>query len=312
MPSHLQRKLAMQQNKTQFVLPESDLKFFNQEGIIPGPSETEEEYRIRADYCLNLCHHFPSYFQDAFKVEVSTLSKEEMGKAFAETRETYDITPSWIPLIYSNHKLAPWHGGCAWIYQLSEETPTAAFFQLRKNFKNNANYLGIYNRDEIVAHELAHVGRMMFEEDKFEEILAYRSSNSWFRRWFGPIVKSSFESGIFVLSLFLVMAADLFFLSDFSQIGRAFWINSFPLILIIFALIRLIWRQRQMSKCLKKLEILLKDKSKGQAVAYRLTDNEIIHFASSSCEAIFSYIEKEKLKTIRWKLIHLIYFSGRE
>lgn len=60
---------------------------------------------------------------------------------------------------------------------------------------------------------------MMYEEPKFEEILAFDSSTSVFRRFFGPIVKSSYESSIFILILFLLFYLIFFPLFRVIQSG---------------------------------------------------------------------------------------------
>ena len=36
------------------LVNDSDLLKYNLEGIIPGPNENEEDFSVRADYCLNL------------------------------------------------------------------------------------------------------------------------------------------------------------------------------------------------------------------------------------------------------------------
>ena len=94
-------------------------------------------------------------------------------------------------MIFSNERLAPWHGGCAWIFQFAEGLPTAALIQLRQVFSRQPTFLGIYHRDELLTHELVHVGRMKFEEPRFEELFAYETSTSAFRRWFGPLIQAS-------------------------------------------------------------------------------------------------------------------------
>ena len=116
-------------------------------------------------------------------------------------RRIYGFAPHWVPLFFSNYQLAPWHGGCAWIFQLNDNTPYAAFLQLRSAFRTQKRYLGMYERTELIAHEMAHIGRMMFEEPEFEEIIAFQSSTNRFRRFFGPLFRSSKESMLFVIVL---------------------------------------------------------------------------------------------------------------
>lgn len=260
-------------------------KNFNQLGLIPGPNEEESAYVERVHYCLELKNKLIE--EIPFNVEDQG-SEEILEEPFKQTRKLFDIAPDWIPVYFSNYKLSLWHGGCAWIFQVNEDSPTAALFQLRQTFRNKKKFLGIYDRDELVAHELAHVGRMMFKEPKFEEFHAYRTATTGFRRFFGPIIQSAKESLFFVLLLLLVLIVDLS--------THLFWVKLIPLAVIGLALIRLCWRHRQYSKCLTNLNKIYDN---PDPIIYRLTDNEIIHF--SKTPNIRPYIEKQT--SLRWNII---------
>lgn len=170
--------------------------------------------------------------------------------------------------------------------------------------------MGIYDRDELIAHELSHAGRMMYEEPKFEEVLAYRSSHSSFRRFFGPIIQSSYESMIFVLVLLFVIVADFYSLingegafSHLAFIGRLML-----LAMVGYGLIRLYVRQRQYHKSKMNLREALLNNSNADAVIYRLTDKEIIQFGSMSPQEIKKYAQEQSTQTMRWKNIYAAYF----
>jgi hypothetical protein len=286
-----------------------DEKFFiwNQAGLIPGPSENEEQYHERVKYCLNLDREITNKlpFRDEDKG-----SHEILDSSFALTNEIYDIAPNWIPIFFSDYQMVLWHGGCAWIFQVDEKTPTAAIMQLRKTFQKNTKYLGLYDRQELIAHELAHVGRMMFEEPIFEEYHAYRSSKSTFRRWFGPIVQSSKESLFFVIVLLFIFILDvsLIALDQHSLYHWALSLKGLPLLLISGAIGRLIWRHRQYDRCLKALKEIVSSKEKANAIIYRLTDQEIIKFSKMSRKHILEYIDHQKNESLRWKIIASAYF----
>ncbi len=135
---------------------------WNSEGFIPGPDEAEEEFRKRVAYCQNLEHHLIQQTGADFPFDLNDeASKMILEEALPQVEELYGIAPRWVPLFFSNHQLAPWHGGCAWIFQLDENSPASAFLQLRAKFRNSPTYLGLYNRNELIVHELAHVGRMV-------------------------------------------------------------------------------------------------------------------------------------------------------
>ena len=290
-------------------LSEQQLIEYNRLGLIPGPGETIECFNERVIYCLHLKQHLLKESIPEFDAEESC-SREMMVPASRRIRALYGISPDWIPVFFSNHKLSFWHGGCAWIFQMMESSPTAALIQLRSQFQRSDRYLGIYHRDELLAHELAHVGRMAFQEPKYEEFFAYQTSTSSFRRWFGPILQSSIESIFFVLILFLIIVIDFFLISQnhYEAYMIALWIKIIPVGMIAIALIRLWYRHFILGKAEKNLEEVLRGKEKVSAVAYRLQDEEIHLFASMTPIEIEDYAVKRSKKELRWHCIRKIYF----
>ncbi len=137
-----------------------DLQQLNKEGLIPGPSETEEAFFarvVKAKKCL------PVALND------------------------FDAAPTWLDVFYDNKKLPFWQAAATWI---EDDTPR---IQLKKK-----NLLG-YSTEEILSHEAVHAVRFAFDEPRFEEILAYHTSKNKFRRFFGPIFQHSWESTLFVV-----------------------------------------------------------------------------------------------------------------
>ncbi|MBA3237868.1 MAG: hypothetical protein H0T62_05895 [Parachlamydiaceae bacterium] len=292
------------------TLSDTTLLAYNSEGLIPGPDEDEEAFLKRAQECLGLKsllkndenHLLP------FKVE---LFQKPLEEACAITTPLLGVCPVWLPLFFSNYQLTPWHGGCAWIFQLQDVGPRLAFLQLRKRFATQTSYLKIYKRDELIAHEVAHVGRMMFDENSYEEILAYRTSSSSWSRWIGPLVQSAFEAGLFILAIMLILLLDLYFLM--TENHEAYFsmmpLKLIPAGLLILAVGRLWYRQHTFKKALSNLQQTLGGLETANHMIYRLTDKEINLFASSSSDGILEYAQAQKTKSLRWRLIALAYFS---
>lgn len=283
---------------------------YNKLGIIPGPVETLDKYLERAKYCLALKQNFEGKMAEETPFTLQNQASEAVIKeAFPLTQKLYDIKPDWIPVFFSNYKLSFWHGGCAWIFQESDQAPTSAFFQLRTAFKNKNTYLGLYKRTELLSHEFSHVGRMMFDEVQFEEILAFRSDASWFRRYLGPIMQSSWESALFVLILFILLLLDLSMANILSAslYTQMMWLKLVPFGMILYALGRLVLRQNRFKKCLKKLITICNNESKANAVIYRLTDREITLFSQWSVDKIRKYADDNKFGSLRWVLISQLY-----
>lgn len=291
------------------MVEKESLLEWNREGLIPGPDETEVSYLERVKKCLGLKEELLK--TPLGEIEEPSFVEKILKEPLLITERLYGMTPHWVPLFFSNYQLAPWHGGSAWIFKEREDSPFTAFLQLRRNFKRAKIYLGIYDRDELIAHELCHVGRMMFEEPKFEEILAFRSAKSKIRRWLGPIVRSARETLLFILSLALVILVDLFsLLYSIELFEEMQWVKLLPLGLFFLAFVRLSIRQRQFSACKKNLESLLQDEKGADSLLFRLQDREIQNFAAWKREEILSYIKEEQAKSLRWQLLVDEYFGS--
>lgn len=281
---------------------------WNGQGFIPGPDESPSAFEERIAFCLNLESHLGSNTEGSFPLDLSDAqSKENLKEALPLTQKLYGIRPEWVPIFFSNHHLAPWHGGCAWIFQLSDTTPTGAFLQLRASLKRSPSYLGIYRRKELTAHELAHVGRMQYQEPKYEEIFAYQSSSSRWRRFFGPIVQSSKESLFFILSLGLVILSDLALMSLGEKMAPIAWgIKLLPAALFLLALGRLSLRQRTYRRCQERLEKIFPCDA-ARHLLYRLKDSEIERFSRMSSLQICQFIDKASENSFRWRFLKALY-----
>lgn len=310
----------------------------NSLGIVPGPSESTQDFERRAAFCLILKEHLSKDLKTDMKEIQKTLkaipntpssvredglsdnTPESIGSSpppsevlIAASREMasfYDISPLWIPLFFSNYQLPFWQGGCAWIFQITEDSPTAALIQLRHTFSHSERYFGIYDRKELLEHELTHVGRMCFQEPAFEEILAYKTSKSPFRRWLGPVFQSSTESFLFLMVIALIFVFDSYLFSlhrlDAHQI--ALWLTALPIGYFTFLMGRLVKRHHRFNRCLKNLCECLHSLPKARYVIYRLQDCEINIFAKMSCEKIREYALSQSTKELRWKMIVTAYF----
>lgn len=295
-------------------ISEGKLLELNQMGFIPGPKEALEAYIKRTEYSLQLKNHLP----EELKSQLSDNHFSHEGKEFEAINESannlkkiYDCCPNWTSLFFSNYKLPFWQGGCAWIFQMEEDSPTSSLIQLRQTFRDSPNYLGIYNRKELLTHELAHVGRTMFQEPKFEELLAYNTSPSRFRRWFGPLIQTSAESAMFMLLIFMLLVFDVFLiaLNQHDAYMLALWLKLIPIAIIAAALVRLRKRHKTYHSCVRNLTDCV-GKDNAEAVAYRLQDHEMILFSKADKEEIKSFAAEKAKEELRWKVILKAYFKS--
>ncbi len=242
-------------------MTDEELVSLSKRGFIPGENEEEEAFLKRVHFNLSLENSFgsdPSLRQYLHQIHL----------------RSYDLKADWVPLFFGNQKLPPWQGGCAWIFQTEKEGPIGSVIQLRKSFSKKGAYFGLKLK-EILEHEMVHIGRMAFEEPKYEEFLAYSTSDSKFRRWMGPLFQSSYESLILVFLFLLPLFFDLFFLMEGINIDfkQSLFIKSVPFVYLTYLLVRLYFRKSIFEKA--KSNLVHWFGKEGEAILYRLRDQEI-------------------------------------
>lgn len=285
-------------------LTDEQLAKYNSQGLIPGPDETEDAFVERVHFCLQIDQELRASIIPGVSISEEKYPDFQEA-AFSVTQPFFDMRPSWVPLFFGNLNLTPWQGGCAWIFQLRKETPVSALLQLRKAFLYKKKYLLIYSRDEVMAHEFAHVGRMLFEEPKFEEVIAYRTATSAFRRFFGPLLQSPAEALIFVLILGMIVLIDvaLVISGHWTLYEHAMGLKLIPCVMLGWWIVRLWKKQRQFSSCLRKLEEVLDSKPHANAVIYRLTDREIETFSRMTPSEICQKVKECYDTSLRWRVL---------
>lgn len=275
---------------------------WNQQGIIQGPLETDDDFQKRAPYL----EHFKSQIRESLEITPEQQEKGDaiLQKAFHKTRALYGIEPAFVPIFFSNKQLLFFHGGTSWIVQVEKDLPIAAFIQLKNN------KVPFYSQEEILVHELSHVGRMAYDCPSFEEILAWSSSPSPFRRYFGPLFASLKETSLllFILITLFIMDTMTLFMGNESTFLMLQWLKIIPLIFIVYALGRLFFRQKAFSSCLEKLQSM-RGADIAKAVIYRLSDEEIFRFSKQTSEEILSYAAVSAKNVLRWKTLYKAYFE---
>ncbi len=263
---------------------ENELLSYNQLGLIPGPAENKEDFFLRAAYSLNI----------QSKIQGNSLN---IDTALKDAQDIYDISPAWVPILHEKKGLFPWHGGSIWIFQLKEKDPLCALIQLNPQCRWK-------KAEEIALHELCHIGRLAFQEPKFEEVIAYRSSKSRFSKYLGGLIQNQIESLLFVITLALILIVDLYLLLNgtLEQMITLSWLKLIPACMILYAFARNFILQRQFDSALKNIEPFF---TRPMAALYRLTDHEIIQFSKWKKEKIKSYIDTQE--SLRWKVIRLAY-----
>jgi len=271
-----------------------ELQKLNTRGLIAGPGESEEAFLSRIAYCLKLKETLIP--DELIPSKCREDGEKVLERALPLSNKIFNITPDWVPCFITNYKLAPWHGAVAWIFQEKKETPPGAFLQIRRTLPP------WYKKEELIAHELAHVGRMQFEERRFEEMLAYESSKRGWQRYLGPLIRAPWESLLFVTLLLCILLLD--FLGGASLYYKLLPLKLIPVGLIGLASLRLYLTRRTYAHAKEKLAKILHSSEVALHVLYRLTDNEIVTLAKLPQEKIVDFIEEKKGSEIRWEQIY--------
>lgn len=275
------------------MITAEELENSYKEGLIPSEDENEIGFLARRDYCLNIKKSLIEHLGS----EAPPLT-ESTSSLFRSAKEVYGISPLWTPVAYTNEKLLPWQGAAAWIFELTKGAPLSAMIQIRTK---TWSFFG--SKDEIMTHEVSHIGRMAYQEKGYEEFLAYQSSPSRFRRYFGPLFRSSFESIFFMSLLILVVMFDFALLMS----GSIAWYDRFmifklvPAIYLLYFVLRLVLQHQTFQKTLKKVGDF--------KVVYLLLDCEIEAFSKKKVarEDIEKYFEEGKEKSLRRQLVAQIW-----
>ena len=266
------------------MLSEKDLKSLGEEGFLAGPDETEESFVKR----FNILKNSP----------FERIDPKPLERRNCKCHELYAANPDWIPLTFSNKGLLPWEGGALWIFE--NHLP---LIQLRKGFKKG-KFL-IYSKDEVLKHETVHALRLAFNEPRFEEILAYETSSSKWRRWIGPLFRKPSHAAFFislVLISLTIQTVYVFFIPSplFSWIKGASFL---PFVDLIFRSALLIKDRKAFRMTLRKLGKIFPNQKNVFPIAVRLKDSEIQSFALLPLEKVVSYFEEKASKSIRIRQI---------
>ncbi len=266
------------------MLTKEELKILGEEGIIPGPNETELDFVKRVDILRG---------QKTQEIDGKILEEWD-----PQCGTLYGVLPRWIPMTYSNRGLLPWQGAALWVF--GEKIP---LIQLRKGFRKG-RFL-FYSRDEVLNHEILHALRVAFDEPRFEEILAYEYSVSRWRRFLGPLFRKPGHI-LFFISLILislvVQTTSLFFSSSpllpFIRI-----VTVIPFVDLAFRFAALIKDRRILKKALTKLSKIFPNQKSTFPIVLRLKDSEIQKFAVQPVEKLLEYLEGEVPKSPRIRQI---------
>lgn len=283
------------------LLKKEDLLKWNRLGFIPGPKENEIVFLKRISHVLGYSRK---------KNKETQVSKYLWKKSLYRARDKYDIFPIWTKIIYKNQGLNLWEGACTWVLENEEGEIASCFLQMKKAFLNKHLFLGIYLHEDVLLHEFSHVARMAYPDDKFEEIHAYKSDSSYFRRFLGGALNIFYLT---LTALFFLLSNILnIFLFGFLDIWKGYFflsINVTCLIFTCFFILQFIYLKYLYLKTRSLLSDLVGLKTACH-ILYRLEESEIKQFSSFSHDKILEFVKIQRKRNLRWKVIAYAYFDS--
>ena len=282
---------------------EGDLKTLSEldnRGFIIGPEESPQDFSERLKVFEKNLKEMDTELKEKKALTVEDLSfpaeekipLESFNPAGKITEELYDFKITWVPGFFVTPSFGMLFGGCA--YSFAPEF--FSLFIIRNSFKKKKKWL-FYERDELMSHELCHVARFAMGSHKYEEQFAYQTSTSGFRKNFGCMMRSAWETYIIMILLFGMLATQISlitfkgeWLASRSIIENP--VNWFYAALFGFVSFLVLRQKRQNKDFAGTLELLSKLTTKPRALAFRLTDKELDELSN------YKDISEDSLKTL--------------
>jgi hypothetical protein len=248
-------------------------------GLLLGAEETFAEYAERLRCLRRNIERMEDDLrrERTFTVEGITVQRDWripadlFAEAHTDTERLYGFRLDWVPGFFINPRHSLLFGGCAFYFF----PDFFALFIIRRAFATRSRWL-IYSRRELLAHELCHVARIAYGSRQFEEMFAYQTATSAFRRLAGSIFRGQAEAFCFVGSTLGLLVAQML------QTLVLPWWPVWPfwgLVMGVFLwlVVHLTALRRVWTRALEHAEWLAP--GRGRTLLFRCTDGEVEELA---------------------------------
>ena len=179
-----------------------------------------------------------------------------------------------------------------------------SFFLIRGAFRSRERWF-LYNRRELLAHELCHSMRQPLRDVPLEEFFAYRTSPSPFRRYLGNCFIRDTDALLFVLPVFVLLGAVMVQSFVWPVLPAwPFWIAALAYPAFLFY--RNAAARRRVFRAARKLREF--GVAKPMAVLFRSTTPEIGELGALKSREEFAACLAEK-RDLRWEVIKFRFLS---
>lgn len=286
--------------------PQPDLERYaalDAAGFLPGAGEEAAAFESRIAAIRNAHQEFEeelaekgevTVFQEFLLRESERIPAEIIAEADELTDELYDFRTVHVPGFFLSRDVGLLWGGC----MISDTELPFSFFLIRGAFRKRQKWF-LYNRKELLAHELCHSMRQPLRDVPLEEFFAYRTSPSRFRRYLGNCFIRDYDALLFVIPVFILLGA---------VIVQSFLLPALPAwpfwILALAYPAYLLYRNARARHWVFKAAKVLKNfgVEKPMAVLFRSTTPEIRELGKlKSPESLRAYVDGKQ--ELRWQII---------
>lgn len=280
-------------------------------GLLLGGNETPEAYAKRLRELREHYGVMEASLGEGGRYEIQGIAVEAharipaelFGRARSATRDMYAFDADWVPGFFVDPAFGWFFGGCAFHFFPDFFT----LFIIRRSFAARERWL-IYNRDELLAHEMCHVARVALDSVVFEEMFAYQTATTGFRRSMGSVFRSPFDSYMLLGVTAILLVAQVLRLFVFPSL----WIVPFWGLVWVAAGF-LSWRQWRCRSAFKRAVTNLADRAGPAALAacFRCTDEEIARLAELTDPGELSeWLDYRCRTSTRWRVIEARFLGG--
>ena len=279
-------------------------------GLTPAPNEDGNAFAARLQRLAERLSQWEDALRtaDSTSLEGMTLKREDaipaelLAASGKRTKGLYGFQCDWVPGYFCSPAHSWLFGGCTF----SAPPDLFTVFIISQKLRTKKRHL-FYDRDEILSHELCHVARTGLQATEFEEHFAYQTSTGAFRRNWGGIMHSQWDSFLF-LALCLLLPIGQLVLPQLAP-SLPLWLNWIPLLAALaFFVLRHLRSRRHFQRALQTLQKYAchGDEQKARILLFHATDQEIHALAKlygkANGESLFHQTLDAFPKDLRWKV----------
>lgn len=273
-------------------------------GFIPGRSESFDQFKSRLGRILAAVEEFEREIGDRGEINVfgglalrqdDRIAPEIVAEAASLTEQLYRFSIDWAPGFFLSKDIGLLWGGCA----IADTEKPLTIFLIRDSFRHRRRWF-IYDRRELLAHELCHTARGL-RDYKLEEFFAYQTAPSRLRRYLGNCFIKKYDALLFLLPVLLLLAVQM--LQTFAGIMFPVW--PFWIIALLYPARLLIRNQLARNRFFRARKRLLNfGFGAAAAILFRSTWDETGTIAGMKTRQEFlDFVDSAADHELRWKII---------